>query len=116
MPSGTTGSGRSPDIGEASFRGPAWHRIRTCICREGRGPGTLALCGPGCDCRSVAEQAMTIPDWLTVSSEVFAALFDRRPVVALESTLISHGLPWPVNLETARAAEQAVRDAGAVPE
>ena len=58
---------------------------------------------------------MTIPDWLTVSAEVWAALFDRRPVVALESTLIAHGLPWPVNMETARAAEQAVRDAGAVP-
>ncbi len=35
--------------------------------------------------------------------------------MALESTLIAHGLPWPVNVETARAAERAVRDAGAVP-
>jgi pseudouridylate synthase len=58
---------------------------------------------------------MTIPDWLTISGEVLAALLERRPVVALESTLIAHGLPWPVNLETARAAEQTVRDAGAVP-
>ncbi|HKA06838.1 MAG TPA: pseudouridine-5'-phosphate glycosidase [Gemmataceae bacterium] len=58
---------------------------------------------------------MTIPNWLTISGEVFAALFEHRPVVALESTLIAHGLPWPVNLETARAAQQAVRDAGAVP-
>ena len=58
---------------------------------------------------------MAIPDWLAVADEVRSALADRRPVVALESTLISHGLPWPTNLETARAAEQAVRDAGAVP-
>ena len=58
---------------------------------------------------------MAIPDWLTVADEVQAALTERRPVVALESTLISHGLPWPTNLETARSAEQAVRDAGAVP-
>jgi len=58
---------------------------------------------------------MTIPDWLTVSGDVVAALIEGRPVVALESTLIAHGLPWPANLETARAAEQAVRDAGAIP-
>src|SRR5262249_33918392 len=38
-----------------------------------------------------------------------------QPVVALESTLIAHGLPWPLNLETALAAEAAVRAEGAVP-
>lgn len=52
---------------------------------------------------------------LDVRPEVLAALHGRRPVVALESTIIAHGLPWPVNLETARAAEAAVRDEGAVP-
>ena len=56
-----------------------------------------------------------MPDWLTVSDEVRAAVADRRPVVALESTLIAHGLPWPVNLETARASEAAVRAGGAIP-
>jgi pseudouridine-5'-phosphate glycosidase len=55
------------------------------------------------------------PDWLAVSAEVSAAVRDNRPVVALESTLIAHGLPWPTNLETARDAEAAVRAAGAVP-
>src|SRR6187455_2477215 len=55
------------------------------------------------------------PDWLTVSDEVAAALAAGRPVVALESTLITHGLPWPINLETANAAELAVRESGAVP-
>jgi pseudouridine-5'-phosphate glycosidase len=47
--------------------------------------------------------------------EVKAALATGRPVVALESTVISHGLPHPHNLETARAMEQAVRDGGAIP-
>ena len=47
--------------------------------------------------------------------EAAEALRAGRPVVALESTLIAHGLPWPMNLETARAAEAAVRTAGAVP-
>jgi pseudouridine-5'-phosphate glycosidase len=58
---------------------------------------------------------MSIPDWLAVADEVRAALAGGRPVVALESTLIAHGLPWPTNVETARAAEAAVRDAGAMP-
>jgi pseudouridine-5'-phosphate glycosidase len=52
---------------------------------------------------------------IEISSEIVAALKERRGVVALESTLISHGLPWPTNLETAIAAEKAVRDQGAVP-
>jgi pseudouridine-5'-phosphate glycosidase len=47
--------------------------------------------------------------------EVDDALRGGRPVVALESTLIAHGLPWPLNLETAQAAENAVREEGAVP-
>jgi pseudouridylate synthase len=52
---------------------------------------------------------------LTLSPEVRAALTDGMPVVALESTVIAHGLPHPDNLETSQAMEQAVRDAGAVP-
>ncbi|HPJ56525.1 MAG TPA: pseudouridine-5'-phosphate glycosidase [Kiritimatiellia bacterium] len=47
--------------------------------------------------------------------EVQEALDARQPVVALESTLITHGLPYPVNQEVAAGMEQAVRDAGAVP-
>jgi pseudouridine-5'-phosphate glycosidase len=50
-----------------------------------------------------------------IHPEVAAALMAGHAVVALESTLISHGLPWPVNLETARAAEASVRQEGAVP-
>jgi pseudouridine-5'-phosphate glycosidase len=52
---------------------------------------------------------------LDVRPEVADAVAGGGAVVALESTLIAHGLPWPLNLETAQAAEQAVRDAGAVP-
>ncbi|SDZ94841.1 pseudouridine-5'-phosphate glycosidase [Rubrimonas cliftonensis] len=47
--------------------------------------------------------------------EAAAARAAGAPLVALESTIITHGLPWPRNLETARAVEQAVRDAGAAP-
>jgi pseudouridine-5'-phosphate glycosidase len=49
------------------------------------------------------------------SEEVFAALDEERPVVALESTIIAHGLPWPENLEIGRELEAAVRAEGAVP-
>ena len=56
-----------------------------------------------------------ITDRLDISPEVLAALADGRPVVALESTLISHGLPYPHNLEVASASEAAVRAAGAIP-
>ena len=52
---------------------------------------------------------------LNVHPEVAAALAEGRPVVALESTIISHGLPRPANLETALRIEETVRRAGAVP-
>lgn len=51
----------------------------------------------------------------TYSPEVAAALDAGRPVVALESTIITHGMPWPRNLEVARMVEDAVRAGGAVP-
>ena len=49
------------------------------------------------------------------SPEVRDALTQGRPVVALESTIISHGMPFPRNVETALSVEQQVRDNGAVP-
>jgi pseudouridine-5'-phosphate glycosidase len=58
---------------------------------------------------------MNTPPLLALHPEVRDALQANRPVVALESTLIAHGLPWPVNVETARAAEAAVREEGAIP-
>ena len=60
--------------------------------------------------------AGSVADRLVVAPEVAAALAEGRPVVALESTLISHGLPYPQNLEVASASEAAVRETpGAVP-
>jgi pseudouridine-5'-phosphate glycosidase len=54
-------------------------------------------------------------DTCELASEVERALARGGAVVALESTLVAHGLPWPENLETARGAEAAVRAAGATP-
>ena len=52
---------------------------------------------------------------LTTTPEIRAALDAGRPVVALESTIITHGMPFPQNLKMARDVEEAVRDSGAVP-
>jgi len=53
--------------------------------------------------------------FLQFSPEVAAARAAGKPVVALESTIISHGMPYPQNVQTAREVEQVIRDAGAVP-
>jgi pseudouridine-5'-phosphate glycosidase len=52
---------------------------------------------------------------IALSQEVSAALAAKQPVVALESTLVAHGLPWPENFEVGRALEDEVRRYGAVP-
>ena len=52
---------------------------------------------------------------LQFSPEVQAALHAKAPIVALESTIITHGMPFPQNMETARLVEQDIRDCGAVP-
>lgn len=57
---------------------------------------------------------MTDPD-LDVAPEVAAAIAANRPVVALESTIISHGMPYPRNVETAIRVQETVREHGAVP-
>ena len=53
--------------------------------------------------------------YLDISPEVAEALNSGKPVVALESTIISHGMPYPRNVETALLVEQAIRENGAVP-
>ncbi len=58
---------------------------------------------------------MTGHSQLAVTPEVADALASGRPVVALESTIIAHGMPYPRNLETARTVEAIIRDEGAVP-
>lgn len=52
---------------------------------------------------------------LEIKKEVQEALDAKRPVVALESTIISHGMPYPQNVEMAKTCEQIIRDNGAVP-
>ncbi len=54
-------------------------------------------------------------DYLDVNPEVSRALDEGRPVVALESTIIAHGMPYPKNVETALAVEEVIRSNGAVP-
>lgn len=53
--------------------------------------------------------------YLDINPDVAAALAAGKPVVALESTIISHGMPWPENAITAKKVEQIIRDKGAVP-
>ena len=53
--------------------------------------------------------------YLDISTEVQVALAANRPVVALESTIISHGMPYPQNVQTALQVEQTIRDGGATP-
>ena len=56
-----------------------------------------------------------IPQWLKLHPEVAQALLNGEPIVALESTVITHGLPRPINLDLARSMEGEIRDAGAIP-
>jgi len=65
--------------------------------------------------REPAGDGGGVHEFLRIADEVAAALRDGRPVVALESTLISHGFPYPENLAIARDSETAVREHGAVP-
>ena len=53
--------------------------------------------------------------YLDIAPEVAEALAAGKPVVALESTIISHGMPYPQNVETALNVEKIIRDGGAVP-
>ena len=49
------------------------------------------------------------PSWLKISSTILQKLSDKEPVVALESTVITHGLPKPVNLDLANQMEEQIR-------
>lgn len=57
----------------------------------------------------------TLKDYLDIAPRIQQALRDRRPVVALESTIISHGMPYPQNVQTALKVEDIVREQGAEP-
>ena len=58
---------------------------------------------------------MSIEKYLNISEEVRTAVSEKKPVVALESTIISHGMPYPQNYETALDVEKTVRENNAVP-
>ena len=58
---------------------------------------------------------MNMNAYLDINAEVAAALAEGKPVVALESTIISHGMPYPQNVETALQVEKIIRENGAVP-
>jgi len=58
---------------------------------------------------------MNLKDYLSISQEVENAVSNNKPVVALESTIISHGMPYPQNVETAYEVEKIIRESGAVP-
>src|SRR6476659_3097701 len=74
------------------------------------------MAGPDAASTRLVSRFATVAERLVIASEVADALAAGRPVVALESTLISHGLPYPQNLEVAAASEAAVRETtGAVP-
>lgn len=70
--------------------------------------------GAGMSCRG-ASAGMCSVQGIVVGAEVQRALRMGAAVVALESTIISHGMPFPQNLETARAVESVIREQGAVP-
>lgn len=65
--------------------------------------------------RHQLDRSPGLREYLELSPEVAAAVADGRPVVALESTIISHGMPYPRNAQTALEVEAAVREAGAIP-
>src|SRR5215217_1908810 len=56
-----------------------------------------------------------MPELLNIAPDIATALSERRPVVALESTVIAHGLPRPQNLQTAQRLQEIVREGGAIP-
>ncbi len=65
--------------------------------------------------RTASEPSHLLKHQMTLSAEVQVALAAGQPVVALESTIISHGMPYPENLATARRVENIVRQEGATP-
>ena len=58
---------------------------------------------------------MTQRDYLSITPEIAKAIEEGKPVVALESTILSHGMPFPQNVEFAHKVEEIVRAEGAIP-
>src|SRR3972149_8455107 len=76
----------------------------------------MGECAPrGGNCIDRREGLMTLQSPFDVSDEIQVALGLGAAVVALESAVVTHGLPYPANLEAARRMERAIRQHGAVP-
>ena len=60
-------------------------------------------------------KALDLKKYMDVTPEVEAAVAAGKPVVALESTILSHGMPYPENVAFAKEIEKVIRDEGAVP-
>jgi pseudouridylate synthase len=75
----------------------------------------ITLKRPIAAARDESEPAMSAADLMDFSPEVAEARSAKKPIVALESTIITHGMPYPRNVETARSVEDAAREMGAVP-
>ena len=58
---------------------------------------------------------MNYRDYLSITPEIEEAIRSNKPVVALESTILSHGMPYPENMEFAYRVEEVVRGEGAIP-
>src|SRR5437762_1090573 len=99
---------QGPAHGPDRFPQPPWRRGGLPVLEAGRGRGRVLA--P--DRRRLRRPPAAV---IRIAEPVRRALAEDRPVVALESSLIAHGLPRPANLETALAMEAAVRDGGAVP-
>jgi pseudouridine-5'-phosphate glycosidase/pseudouridine kinase len=69
----------------------------------------------GLSYRSFSSFALKHNRLIEIHPEVQDALHAKRPVVALESAIITHGMPYPVNLNTARSVENIVRSTGSIP-
>ena len=99
-----------PDLSAELADAAALHRLRR--------PGMFAAARASVRCGGTRGEDLVSGDVfadLAMSTEVADAVRDRRAVVALESTIITHGMPYPDNLATARDVEQVVRSAEAVP-
>src|SRR4051794_35325769 len=114
--SGSPGASSSPSASSACTTSGARRRPASTRSANASMVTTLPVRAPR-QARSAGRWAPSLacPAMITVAPEVAEALDAGQPVVALESTIVSHGLPRPDNVDIARRIEQAVRDGGAVP-
>ena len=117
----STGAGDAFDAGflagwlEAERRGAALPAALQRAALAGHRAAARQLSSPAVGARPGMSDTSDVLTLIDIAPEVMDALSSRQAVVALESTLISHGLPYPQNVAVARASEAAVRLAGAVP-